>query len=402
MLGGTYVQFSGALLFSLVFLFLWKQSGVVYFGYWSLAWAVESAAWLCTLLARITGSSRWLGAHSFFEFGFALSLVAAARVGSVVPAGRAWRSALRALYFFPAFLLVLELIGWERHNVYGALRSLVLSGIYFYTFRQLGFGVRKLFHFTLLALSMLYLQDALAYLFLILVAGKAPAWMVYMDYVSYYDLALKTTLAFSAMAMWIENQSDRLAQIGKELDRARREASREADLDYLTGLLNPDALRRRMDSGELFSGVAVVCDLDDFKSINDRFGHVVGDEVLRNVGNLIRSSIRSEDLAYRWGGDEFAILFQDQGMQLAQSRMLAVELRLHAFQIRGHGSMDIQFSWGAAEASASSFREILDMADREMYSLKQRRHGRARTSGFRRTDVPGSIVGDPHGYGAAE
>jgi diguanylate cyclase (GGDEF)-like protein len=282
------------------------------------------------------------------------------------------------------------------------LRSLVLSAIYFYTFRQLGFGVKKLFHFTLLALSLLYLQSAFAYVYLATRAGAVPFRMAYMDYVGYYDLALKTMLAFSAMAMWIENQSDRLAQIGKELDRARRKATKEQSLDYLTGLLNQDSLRRRFDSGELFTGVAVVCDMDDFKSINDRLGHVVGDEVLRNVGNLIRSSIRAEDLAYRWGGDEFAILFEEQGMQLARTRMLAVEARLHNFQIRGHGSMDIQFSWGAAEGASCGFREILDQADREMYALKQQRHGRGSNAGTAKLNVPGSVVGDPHGYGTAE
>ncbi len=376
MLDGTYVQFFGALLFCLVFLFLWKQSGVVYFGYWSLAWAVESVAWLCTISAHLTGSSGWLAAHAFFEFGFALSLLAAARVSSPERIGKSWRSNLRILYFVPLFLIVLgvELIGWGRGNMHGVPRSLVLSGIYLYNFRQLSFATRRLFHFTLLALSLLYLQIAVAG------ALGSPAWMGYLRFVSYYDLALKTMLAFSAMAMWIESQNDRVAEFAKELDQVRRQASHDPHLDYLTGLHNQDALQRRINSEDLFTGVVVVCDLDDFKSINDRFGHVVGDEVLRNVGNLLRSSIRAEDCAYRWGGDEFAILFNEQTERLARSRMLEIEARLQDFRVRGHGSQRIQFSWGVAEGKGAQLRGVLETADHEMYARKRERPGRAGTA----------------------
>ena len=78
----------------------------------------------------------------------------------------------------------------------------------------------------------------------------------------------------------------------------------ELDIDRLTGLLNQAALARRMESGEPFTGVVAVCDMDNFKSINDQYGHLVGDEILRNIGHLLRSSVRQQDEAFRWGGDE--------------------------------------------------------------------------------------------------
>ncbi|WP_219341580.1 GGDEF domain-containing protein [Nevskia soli] len=376
MLNGVYVQFSGALLFSMVFLFLWKQSGVVYFGYWSLAWAVESAAWVCTLLGQVTGSPHWRLPHAFFEFGFALSLVAAARVSSERASSERvshWRTAMRALYIFPAFLLLVELAGPNQSNVDAALRSVILSAIYLYSFRQLSFGTRRLFHFTLLALSLFYLQDAADYLIVFLRGGLTPAWMEYMKYSSYYDLALKTLLAFSAMAMWIENQNNRVLQIGMELDKFRRERANESNLDYLTGLLNQDALRRRMDSDESFEGVAVVFDLDGFKSINDVYGHIVGDEVLRNVGNLVRSSIRDEDQAYRWGGDEFALLFNSHAAEIALKRMAEIEARLNDFRVRGHGLLRVHFSWGVVEGQQTRLRDVIDKADRLMYVHKRER-----------------------------
>jgi diguanylate cyclase (GGDEF)-like protein len=371
-----YLECFGAALFSLVFLFLWKQSGVIYFAYWSVAWAVEALAAVSTELASLTQWPHWLAIHSFLEFGFALSLVAAARVGST-ERNQSWRSALRVLYFLPAFVFVLELFEGHRHAGFLAVRSLVLGLIYFYSFRQLaqGFQVksRRLFHLTLLALSLLYLHCFPAYLFIQWTHGIVPAWMAYMSYIGYVDLALKTVLAFSAMAMWIENQNDRVSQIARELDRVRREAAHDGSLDYLTGLANPDSLRKRIDLEDSFKGVAAVCDLDEFKIINDRFGHVVGDEVLRNVGNLLRSSIRAEDIAYRWGGDEFAILFRDQEPRHARDRMAAIEARLGDFRVRGHTSLQISFSWGVAEGNGVPLRTVLEQADREMYATKRAR-----------------------------
>lgn len=375
MLDGLIAQILGALLFGLVFLFLWRQSGVLYFKYWALAWSVESLAWICTWLARETGSPLWLAGHSLFEFGFALSLVAAAGSGSG-PVGRVWRSSLRILFFFPAFVFVLELIGWNQHNSYQVLRSLVLAAIYWYSFRRLGLGAKRLFHFTLLALCLLYLQNAIAHTFLIAAGPPRPGWMRYLDYFDFYDLALKTLLAFSAMAMWIESQGDRLTEVVNEMERLRRDAAAGSDLDLLTGLLNPAALRRRIDSGEPFHGVAAVCDLDNFKSINDRFGHIAGDEVLRSIGNLLRSSIRAEDLTYRWGGDEFTVIFADRDHRLARRRMREIEARLKGFRIRGQGALKIEFSWGVAESEGQPLGEAIERADREMYEAKRAKKGR--------------------------
>src|SRR5215471_13009517 len=60
--------------------------------------------------------------------------------------------------------------------------------------------------------------------------------------------------------------------------------------------------------------------MDNFKDVNDRYGHLVGDETLRNIGHLLRSSIRAEDEAFRWGGDEFVILFHNQNQEVARNR----------------------------------------------------------------------------------
>jgi diguanylate cyclase (GGDEF)-like protein len=175
------------------------------------------------------------------------------------------------------------------------------------------------------------------------------------------------------MAMWSESQIDRFRDLHAELDHLRREVKHSFDLDRLTGLLNQAALAARIEEAAPFEGVVVVCDMDNFKEVNDRYGHLVGDEILRNIGHLLQASIRLEDEAFRWGGDEFVILFHNQVAAIAASRMAGLEARLQEFQVRGFGVLPISFSWGTAEVNGRPLREALDEADRAMYSLKRSR-----------------------------
>jgi GGDEF domain-containing protein len=69
------------------------------------------------------------------------------------------------------------------------------------------------------------------------------------------------------------------------------------------------------------------------------------------------------------------ILFQNQNSDVARRRMAEIESRLREFQVRGHGVLPISFSWGTAEAQGRPLREVLDEADRSMYSLKRKRAG---------------------------
>ncbi len=166
---------------------------------------------------------------------------------------------------------------------------------------------------------------------------------------------------------------DRLRGLTIEVEDLRRENNSRADSDSLTGLLNQAALARRVERTEGPDCVVVVCDMDNFKEVNDRYGHLVGDEILRNVGNLLERSIRHDDEAYRWGGDEFVILFLHQSTEGAAKRMAEIERRLRDFQVRGFGGLTISFSWGVAEGRGRPLREALDEADHAMYDSKRNR-----------------------------
>ncbi len=140
----------------------------------------------------------------------------------------------------------------------------------------------RLFRISLLCLSIAFLINA-AVFFYLYNRGVHPQWPRYLQYNNLYDFVLLTLLAFAAMAMWIENQRDRIETLSGELDVVRRDSLRNLDLDRLTGLLNQSALERRIESGEPFRGVVAVCDMDNFKSVNDQYAALLHSPGRRSV-----------------------------------------------------------------------------------------------------------------------
>lgn len=188
---------------------------------------------------------------------------------------------------------------------------------------------------------------------------------------AYAPLQIAFAMALVVIAVRLEGQKDQLRSLTDEVIRLRKETAGQLDRDPLTGLLNRSALSRWIDEEHGFDGMVVVCDMDDFKTLNDVYGHLVGDEILRGVGHLVRSSIRDEDLAFRWGGDEFVIFFRTSDAQLVKSRMQSIEDHLKNFYIRHHGVTAIRFSWGIATTTGRPLRDGLADADRAMYEAKR-------------------------------
>ena len=370
-----YIQEIGAMLFGTVFLFLWRQSRVVYFGLWSVAWLLRLLAAFFGFELQRTQHSGWLAPYATFEFAFVIVLVSAARAG-FASSMKDWRTVLRLISILPIFVALVWAVGqYSGLGAYHASHAVVLGFVYLYNFFTLrktaGVGAR-IFRYSLILLAAAFFEHAVIFVYLYN-RGGAPTWAVYLHHESYIDFALHCVLAFAAMAMWSESQIDRIRDLVGELDGLRRERKHTLDLDRLTGLLNQAALARRVEEAEGFEGVVVVCDMDNFKEINDRYGHLVGDEILRNIGKLLQSSIRHEDEAFRWGGDEFVILFRNQRTDVVGRRMVDIETRLREFRVRGLGMLPITFSWGTAETSARPLREALDTADRNMYTFKRSR-----------------------------
>jgi diguanylate cyclase (GGDEF)-like protein len=166
----------------------------------------------------------------------------------------------------------------------------------------------------------------------------------------------------------------RIGGLSLARDRAERALRFEATHDQLTGLPNRREFLHQL-SIELTRAprcVIFFCDLDGFKSVNDRLGHDAGDELLVEVGRRLRSCVRHGDVVSRFGGDEFLILLRDQ----AQSNISAVRdriadalsrpVRLRDEEVGLGVSIGIAIATGEAEAEA-----LIRRADRAMYEAKR-------------------------------
>ena len=182
-------------------------------------------------------------------------------------------------------------------------------------------------------------------------------------------LALAQTMANEA-AMALENA------------RLYEEARNVADRDMLTGFYNHRYLHERLGEEVVRAqrsrrplGVLML-DLDDFKLVNDTFGHLFGDRVLVWTAELIRSTLRAPDIAARYGGDEFAIVLPDadaDDARRAAERILAAFLG-QPFQTAERGPVPIAVSIGVAThpLDGRTGTDLIAAADRRLYEVKAR------------------------------
>ncbi len=175
-----------------------------------------------------------------------------------------------------------------------------------------------------------------------------------------------------------------LAAIACEKEQLLRETERLAATDarlpglynyrYLIARLEQEVARNQRDATQLS---LVYIDLDGFKQCNDRFGHLAGDEALREFANLLGAQTRSHDIAARYAGDEFVLLLPDSTAELAYSAAMRLRQQTEEYRFLGgvvEGGMALSFSFGVAtdEGGSRTPRQLIDEADRAMYRDKQR------------------------------
>ena len=166
--------------------------------------------------------------------------------------------------------------------------------------------------------------------------------------------------------------------------RTHLAVARRAERDDLTGLYNHGSFRERLATaviaGEPFS--VLMIDLDRFKLVNDRFGHPAGDDLLKRISAAIASASRDSDAAFRYGGDEFAVILA--GTDAAHAGTIAERVRRAIGQVVGPGSglhaagLRIDASAGIASfpTDGTTPDEILLAADRACFIAKRGGGGR--------------------------
>jgi diguanylate cyclase (GGDEF)-like protein len=168
------------------------------------------------------------------------------------------------------------------------------------------------------------------------------------------------------------------ASVGREQRRTRDAAIRLSTVDPLTGLYNRSyffaALEREIARGDRSgrSFCLVMLDLDDLKAVNDRFGHIAGDQVLRGVADIVRNGVRKIDTAARYGGDEFVALLPETDP--TGGWVVAEKIRLTVAE-QGLPSIDpgptVSVGVVSYPADGRSADALLVSADRAMYASKR-------------------------------
>jgi diguanylate cyclase (GGDEF)-like protein len=259
----------------------------------------------------------------------------------------------------------------QRGRVFWAVAGTVLVAALGYVDYATGFEISlSLFYLIPVGLVAWYSTRDLA---LVICGLAAIAWLG-------ADIASGHLYSVPGLHLW--NMSIRLGffmivtlLLGALRD-AHATAQRVARTDFLTGLLNSRSFAElagmELDRARRYGLPATFAflDIDDFKQINDRLGHLVGDEVLTAVGLQLQRSLRRTDLVARLGGDEFAALLA-QADETAARQTIAKVQRALAGEMAAQG-WPVTFSVGIITFTSppASVQEAIGAADRLMYAVK--------------------------------
>jgi diguanylate cyclase (GGDEF)-like protein len=206
--------------------------------------------------------------------------------------------------------------------------------------------------------------------------------------------------------IWVDNPRDRLVPSADRLQALRIFANDAAaalvsgkhlgelrflaDHDPLTRLLNRRAFVQRLD-GEVARATRygrpvglVICDLDQFKHRNDRFGHTAGDEALVSFSGVLNRALRRPDAAFRIGGDEFALLLaetMDDGARLVVDRIHAMLAELGENGNPALEGLTASFGFASCPADAPDAQTLFRLADEALYEAKRAGEGRLVVAG---------------------
>jgi len=175
----------------------------------------------------------------------------------------------------------------------------------------------------------------------------------------------------------------RMAGQAFELDNARHEVElhrersaeleRQAGEDPLTGLPNRRYAERALDELAKLPLCVALADADHFKGVNDRYGHFVGDEVLRQIAAILRDNVRENDFVARFGGEEFLIALGGAGIEDARARCEALRAQVAMYPWhRIEPDLRVTISIGvAAVADGSELPHSMTTADQRLYTAKR-------------------------------
>lgn len=194
-------------------------------------------------------------------------------------------------------------------------------------------------------------------------------------------MATPNTVIFDAVE---DSELSKLRHENQELRQKVRELELTADTDPLLPVHNRRAFVREIERAQAvldrydIPSSVLYFDLNDFKQINDRHGHAIGDEVLRAVSDVLLNGVRDCDMVARLGGDEFGILLFKTDAEIASAKANVLAMRLSESRVKTpKGSISVSSAWGVAQCdTVQGADQIISRADRAMYLAKTDLHKR--------------------------
>ncbi|MGM0438186.1 MAG: diguanylate cyclase [Bacillota bacterium] len=199
----------------------------------------------------------------------------------------------------------------------------------------------------------------------------------------YYLLALKEERneqdffhKISQLNNELVNKSRELTRKNIELEKKKAKIEELLRKDNLTGLANRRSFEEFFEKifslarRHMLSLSLIMLDLDNFKKINDTYGHQIGDEVLKSIGELLKKNARQEDMAARVGGDEFYILQPNTSHKEAVNYVERLQIEIDKLNLP-EVAHKISASFGVVELQdGEAMNEFMQRVDKEMYSAK--------------------------------
>jgi diguanylate cyclase (GGDEF)-like protein len=206
----------------------------------------------------------------------------------------------------------------------------------------------------------------------------SPLLETFLSFSSIIDLVLQMLLGFGMVIVLLEKVRQDVEETNRKLTEAHDRLEQLAHVDPLTAAFTRHAfysfLQKQNRDEKAISGCVGVFDIDNLKPINDRFGHAAGDAAISSAARAIRSLVRTDDLIFRWGGDEFFVVMPEFNTAQAVERMDELNALLKDIKLFGAPEKtSIRVSYGFANFSdINNLEKAVKEADAKMYLAKQR------------------------------
>lgn len=167
---------------------------------------------------------------------------------------------------------------------------------------------------------------------------------------------------------------NKLSDIKNEFYKTSLVLDMDSSKDPLTGILHRGAAKRLIDTALLTQSESpsafLLFDLDNFKQINDNYGHIAGDEVLVRFSNLLSESFRSGDVVARLGGDEFIVFMKNASLSIVESRARQIKECVPSLAAEYGGKLSTSIGIAIPEKPGTKFEQLYFQADRALYNTK--------------------------------